>query len=84
MLDQSPDLVGTVLPGVAENDNDDLRSLLRWVADQPERPNVEIVCAHENSPVAGRKDAISYASRVVQLSCRLPPIWNWPRAESPN
>ena len=54
----SPDLVGTVLPGVAENDNDDLRSLLRWVADQPERPNVEIVCAHENSPVAGRKDAI--------------------------
>jgi ferredoxin len=54
----APDSVGALIPGEAENDNDDLRSLLRWVADQPERPNVEIVCAHETSPEPVPKDAI--------------------------
>jgi ferredoxin len=44
-------------PGGTNNDKDDLTSLLRWLADQPDRPNVGLVCAHEAGPVWAPSDA---------------------------
>jgi ferredoxin len=49
-------------PDGTKNDKDDLSSLLRWLADQPDPPNVELVCAHEAGPVWAPSDAL-----VVQL-----------------
>jgi ferredoxin len=53
----APGPVGTQIHSEAQDDHDDLRSLLRWVADQSARPNVEIVCAHETSAVRSPSDA---------------------------
>lgn len=45
-------------PGGTNNDKDDLTSLLRWLADQPDRPNVGLVCSHEAGPVWAPSDAL--------------------------
>jgi len=45
-------------PDGTNNDKDDLSSLLRWLADQPDPPNVGLVCAHEAGPVWASSDAL--------------------------
>jgi len=32
-------------------EDDDLSPLLRWIADQPDAPEVELICGHERDPV---------------------------------
>ena len=50
---QGPGDTATSLEGPegTNNDKDDLTSLLRWLADQPDHPNVGLVCSHKAGPV---------------------------------
>ena len=80
----APGPVGTQIHSEAQDDHDDLRSLLRWVADQSARPNVEIVCAHETSAVRSPSDATVVGLTAVPLSCPWLPIWKWSPAVSPS
>ena len=62
---QGPGDTATSLEGPegTNNDKDDLTSLLRWLADQPDHPNVGLVCSHKAGPVWAPTDTF-----VVQLA----------------
>ncbi len=55
--------VAVLIADGAKSDNDNLKPLLAWVADQRDRPNIVIVCAHETKPVPASNDAM-----VVRLN----------------
>jgi formate hydrogenlyase subunit 6/NADH:ubiquinone oxidoreductase subunit I len=52
------DLLAEEAPGDVRQpraeDRDDIGPLLRWMADQPEPPSIELVCAHHPKPHRGR------------------------------
>ena len=46
-------------PGGPASDHDDLTSLLRWLADQPDSPSIGLVCAHETGPIRPPTDMVA-------------------------
>lgn len=57
----APALATSTHAGVADADAvaaDDLSSLLLWIADQPDPPMVELICAAHSGPTRGHRDTV--------------------------
>ena len=68
--------VAAVRDVVGVSEHDDLTALLRWLGDQATGSRVELVCAHDPSPVRAHRTSSWCASTAVPASCRWLLTWS--------